>query len=81
MRISLLRISLMRFFKTFHRHLPYAFLGLFISLLPLPNAFLGLFISLLPLTNAFWGLFISLMPLHNTSLGLFTLLVWFFTLG
>ena len=33
MRISLVRISLLRFFKTFHKYLAYAFLGLFISLL------------------------------------------------
>ena len=49
MRISLLRISLLRFFKTFQKYLPYAFLGLFISLvrfLYLANAILGLFISL-----------------------------------
>ena len=48
MRISLLRISLLRFFKTFLKYLSYALLGLIISLLQffhLPNAFLGLFIS------------------------------------
>ena len=33
MRISLVRISLLRFFKTFQKYLAYAFLGLFISLL------------------------------------------------
>ena len=33
MRISLVRISLLRFFKTFQTYLAYAFLGLFISLL------------------------------------------------
>ena len=33
MRISLVRISLLPFFKTFHKYLVYAFLGLFISLL------------------------------------------------
>ena len=33
MRISLVRISLLRFFKTFHEYLPYANLWLFISLL------------------------------------------------
>ena len=33
MRISLLRISLLRFFKTFPENLAYAFLGLSISLL------------------------------------------------
>ena len=33
MRISLVRISLLRFFKTFQIYLAYAFLGLFISLL------------------------------------------------
>ena len=33
MRILLLRISLMRFFKTFQKYLAYAFLGIFISLL------------------------------------------------
>jgi hypothetical protein len=32
MRISLVRISLLRFFKTFHKYLPYANFGLFISL-------------------------------------------------
>ena len=32
MRISLLQISLVRFFKTFHKYLAYAFFGLFISL-------------------------------------------------
>ena len=32
MRISLLRISLLRFFKTFHKNLPYANFGLYISL-------------------------------------------------
>ena len=32
MRISLLRISLLRFFKTFPKNLPYANFGLFISL-------------------------------------------------
>ena len=33
MRISLLRISLLRFFKTFQKYLPNAILGLNISLL------------------------------------------------
>ena len=33
MRISLVRISLLRFFKTFYKYLAYAFLELFISLL------------------------------------------------
>ena len=33
MRISLVRISLLGFFKTFQKHLAYAFLGLLISLL------------------------------------------------
>ena len=33
MQISLLRISFLRFFKTFQKYLAYAFLGLFISLL------------------------------------------------
>ena len=50
MPISLVRISLLRFFKTFQKILPYAFLGLFISLmqcLDLANVILGLFISLL----------------------------------
>jgi hypothetical protein len=32
MRISLVRISLLQFFKTFHKYLPYANFGLFISL-------------------------------------------------
>ena len=32
MWISLVRISLLRFFKTFHKYLPYANFGLFISL-------------------------------------------------
>ena len=32
MRISLLRISLLRFFKTFQKNLPYANFGLYISL-------------------------------------------------
>ena len=32
MRISLVRISLSRFFKTFHKYLPHANSGLFISL-------------------------------------------------
>ena len=48
MRISLLGISLLQFFKTFLKYLSYALLGLIISLLQffhLPNAFLGLFIS------------------------------------
>ena len=43
MRISLLQISLLQFFKTFLKYLAYAFLRLIISLLPffyLPNAFL-----------------------------------------
>jgi len=30
----LMRISLLRFFKVFHKYLPYAFFGLFISLVP-----------------------------------------------
>ena len=50
MRISLVRISLLRFFKTFQKYLAYALLGLYISLLRylyLTNAILGLFISLL----------------------------------
>ena len=45
MRISLVRISLLRFFKTFQKYLAYAFLGLLISLLGflyLANAILGL---------------------------------------
>ena len=33
MRISLVRISLLRFFKTFHKYLPYANFGLLILLL------------------------------------------------
>ena len=33
MRISLVRISLLRFFKTFQKYLPYANFGLFFSLL------------------------------------------------
>ena len=33
MRISLLRISLLAFFKTFQKYLAYAFFGLIISLL------------------------------------------------
>ena len=33
MRISLVQISLLRFFKTFQKYLAYAFLGLFISLI------------------------------------------------
>jgi hypothetical protein len=33
MRISLVRISLLRFFKTMQKYLAYAFLGLFTSLL------------------------------------------------
>jgi hypothetical protein len=32
MQISLVRISLLRFFKTFHKYLPYANFGLFIPL-------------------------------------------------
>ena len=32
MRISLMRISLLRFYKTFHKYLPYANFGLLISL-------------------------------------------------
>ena len=50
MRISLVQISLLPFFKTFHRYLAYAFLGLFISLshfFYLANAILGLFICLM----------------------------------
>ena len=35
MRISLVRISLLRFFKTFHKYLPNAKFGLFISLVQL----------------------------------------------
>ena len=45
-----MRISLVRFFKTYQKYLAYAFLGLFISLLRflyLANTILGLFISLL----------------------------------
>ena len=33
MQILLVQISLLQFFKTFHKYLAYAFLGLFISLL------------------------------------------------
>ena len=33
MRISLVQILLLQFFKTIHKYLAYAFLGLFISLL------------------------------------------------
>ena len=32
MRISLVRISLLQFFETFHKYLPYANFGLFTSL-------------------------------------------------
>jgi hypothetical protein len=63
MRISLVRISLLRFFKTFQIYLAYAFLGLFISLLRflcLANAILGLFISLL----RFFGQKICLMRFY-----------------
>jgi hypothetical protein len=66
-QISLVRISLLRFFKTFQKNLANAFLWLFISLLRfsyLAIAFLGLFFSLLRflyLANAILGLFISLL--------------------
>ena len=54
MRISLVQISLLWFFKTFQKYLAHAFLGLFISILQylyLANAILGLFISLLQFLN------------------------------
>ena len=43
MRISLVRISLMQFFKTFHKYLPYANFGLFISLVRFFGYFLLFF--------------------------------------
>ena len=55
-----MRISLLRFFKTFKKYFAYAFLGLFISLLHflyLANAILGLKIWLM----RFYGLFILLL--------------------
>ena len=39
MHISLLRISLLRFFKTFHENLPYAIIGYFISLVTSYSAY------------------------------------------
>ena len=51
-----MRISLLRFFKTFQKYLAYVFLGLFISLLQflyLANVILGLFISLVQLFGYF----------------------------
>ena len=60
MQISLVRISLLWFFKTFQKYLAYAFLGLFISLLRflyLANAILcGIyFITAINLPNAIFG--------------------------
>ena len=54
MRISLLRISLLRFFKIFHKNLPYANFGLLFSLV----RFLG---QKVYFANANFGLFFSLV--------------------
>ena len=43
MRISLVRISLLRFVKTFQKYLAYAFLGLFISLMQILYVLMRLF--------------------------------------
>ena len=69
MQISLVRISLLRFFKTFHKYLPYANFGLFISLVQFfgQNIWLMQFFGYsfhycnLPYAN-FW-LFISLLQI------------------
>ena len=53
MRISFVRISLLRVFKTFHKYLTNANFGLFVSLVP----FFGQNISLMRI----FGLFISLL--------------------
>ena len=58
MRISLLRISLLRFFKIFHKNLPYANFGLLFSLVRFigqkvffANAILSDFILLLQIAG------------------------------
>ena len=58
MRISLLRISLLRFFKTFHKNLPYANFGLYISLV----LFLGLKVNF---ANAILSFLILLLRLQE----------------
>ena len=60
MRIPLVQISFLRFFKTFQKYLAYAFLGLFISLLRflyLANAILCAiyFITAIALPDAIFG--------------------------
>jgi hypothetical protein len=67
MRISIVKISLLRFFKSFHKYLPYANFGLFISLEPFfgQNIWLMQFFDYLfhycdfPYTN--FGIFILLL--------------------
>ena len=55
MRISLVRISLLRFFKTFHKYLPYANFGLFISLVRFLELKVPLYIFLPPaLASLMW---------------------------
>jgi hypothetical protein len=71
MQISLVRISLLRFFKTFHKYLPYANLGLFISLVQffgqniwLMN-FFGYLFHCCDLPYANFGLSISLLRIFG----------------
>ena len=61
MRISLLRFSLLRFFKTFPKYLPYANFGLFFSLV----RFLG---QKVYFANANFGLFISLVQFFGPKI-------------
>ena len=72
MRISLVQISLLRFFKTFHKYLPYANFGLFISLVRFFGQniwlmrFFGYLFHYCDLPYANFGLFISLLRIFLT---------------
>ena len=71
MWISLVQISLLRYFKTFHKYLPYANFGLFISLLQIFGQkiwlmrFFGYLFHYCYLPYANFGLFISLAHLST----------------
>jgi hypothetical protein len=71
MQISLVRISLLQFFKTFHKYLPYANSGLFISLVRFfgqniwLTQFFGYSFDYCDLPYANFGLSISLLRIFG----------------
>ena len=71
MRISLVRISVLLFLKTFHKYLPYANFGIFISLVQFFGQniwlmqFFGYLLHYCDLPYANFGLFISLLRIFG----------------